>query len=50
MNLARAIRDFHLVGFFKRVRGTRFARLDIVVYQPLSSFLTADVYYVGQRP
>lgn len=31
----RAIGDFRLVGFLKRVRGTRFARLDTAVYSPL---------------
>jgi hypothetical protein len=31
----RAIGDFRLVGFFKRVRGSRFARLDTLVYSPL---------------
>ncbi len=33
--LLRAIGDFRLVGFFKRVRSTRFARLDTAVYSPL---------------
>jgi hypothetical protein len=33
--LARAIGDFHLVGFFKRVRATRFGYLDTRVYSPL---------------
>jgi hypothetical protein len=32
---ARAIGDFRLVGFFKRVRGTDFARNDSLVYSPL---------------
>jgi len=32
---ARAVGDFRLVGFFKRVRGTPFARMDSVVYSPL---------------
>ena len=31
----RAIGDFRLVGFFKRVRGSRFARLDTLLYSPL---------------
>jgi hypothetical protein len=33
--VARSIGDFRLVGFFKRVRGSRFARLDSAVYSPL---------------
>ena len=45
--LARAIGDFRLVGFFKRVRGTRFARLDSIVYAPLCLFLAAGVLYVA---
>ena len=33
--LLRSIGEFRLVGFFKRVRGTRFARLDTWVFSPL---------------
>jgi hypothetical protein len=33
--LGRAIGDFRLVGFFKRVRGSRFAELDTRVFSPL---------------
>src|SRR4051812_10533433 len=33
--LARAVGEFRYVGFFKRVRGTRFARMDTLVYSPL---------------
>lgn len=32
---ARAIGEFRYVGFFKRVRGTLFARRDSLVYSPL---------------
>ena len=31
----RAAADFRLVGFFKRIRHTHFARLDTAVYSPL---------------
>ncbi|MCA9504497.1 MAG: DUF3995 domain-containing protein [Myxococcales bacterium] len=31
----RAIGEFRYVGFFKRVRDTRFARLDTLVFSPL---------------
>jgi fatty acid desaturase len=31
----RAMGDFRLVGFFKQIRDTRFARLDTTVYPPL---------------
>jgi hypothetical protein len=34
-SMARAVGDFNLVGFFKRVRGTVFARLDTWLYSPL---------------
>jgi hypothetical protein len=45
--LARAIGDFRLVGFFKRVRGSPFARLDTLVYSPLCLVIAAGVFYVG---
>jgi hypothetical protein len=33
--LARAVGDFRLVGFFKTVKGTTFARRDTLLYSPL---------------
>jgi Protein of unknown function (DUF3995) len=45
---ARAIGDFRYVGFFKRVRGSRFARLDTYVYSPLCGLL-AVLITVGGR-
>ncbi|SDH94916.1 Protein of unknown function [Pseudomonas benzenivorans] len=47
---ARAIGDFRLVGFFKRVRGSRFASLDTFVYSPLCLALAVGVLLVGSRP
>lgn len=41
--LARAIGEFKYVGFFKRVRGSRFARLDTLVYSPLCLALALGV-------
>jgi len=35
----RAIGDFRYVGFFKRVRESRFARLDTFAYSPLCTLL-----------
>ena len=35
----RAIGDFRYVGFFKRIRDTRFARLDTLPYSPLCAVL-----------
>lgn len=45
--LARAIGDFRLVGLFKRIRGSRFARLDTAVYSPLCLALSTGVFFVG---
>jgi hypothetical protein len=45
--LARAVGDFKYVGFFKRVRGSRFARLDTLVYSPLCLLLAAGVASVA---
>ena len=49
--IARAVGDFRLVGFFKRVRGTRFARLDSAVYAPLCLVLgVAAAWVAGDAP
>ena len=42
--LLRAIGDFRVLGFFKRVRGTRFATLDTLVYAPLCLALSAGIF------
>ncbi|HPH06176.1 MAG TPA: DUF3995 domain-containing protein [Methylotenera sp.] len=47
--LVRAIGDFHYIGFFKRVRGTRFAHLDTLVYSPFCLFLSLIVYFVASK-
>lgn len=39
--LLRAIGDFRQAGFFKQIRGSRFARLDTVLYSPLCLGLSA---------
>lgn len=44
--LARAIGDFRLVGFFKRLRGTRFATLDTRFYSPLCLGLSLGVLWL----
>lgn len=41
--LARAVGDFKYVGFFKRVRGSPFARMDTMVYSPLCLAMSAGV-------
>jgi len=45
--IARAAGDFRLVGFFKRVRGTRFGRLDTCVYTPLCLGLGLAISYIA---
>jgi hypothetical protein len=45
--LARAIGDFRLVGFFKRVRGSRFAQLDTFLYAPLCLILGLGALFVA---
>jgi hypothetical protein len=44
---ARAIGDFRLVGFFKRVRHTQFARRDTTVFAPVCLALGFAVLYVA---
>ncbi|HEY1722473.1 MAG TPA: DUF3995 domain-containing protein [Magnetospirillaceae bacterium] len=41
--LIRAVGDFRYVGFFKRVRGSRFAQLDTTLYSPVSLFLSVAI-------
>jgi uncharacterized protein (DUF2062 family) len=45
--LARSIGDFRLVGFFKRVRASQFARLDTFFYAPLCLILGLAALYVA---
>jgi CHASE2 domain-containing sensor protein len=44
---ARAIGDSDLVGFFKQIKGSRFARLDTWVYSPLCVVLGAGLLAVA---
>ena len=46
--LVRAIGDFKLVGFFKRVRDSQFSRWDSFAYSPLCLFLSTGLFLVGQ--
>ena len=45
--LLRAIGDFRYVGFFKRVRGTRFAEMDTRYYSPLCLTLSVLAFSVA---
>ena len=44
---ARAIGDSNLVGFFKQVKGSKFARLDTWVYSPLCVVLGGGLLAVA---
>ncbi|MEP7012280.1 MAG: DUF3995 domain-containing protein [Acidobacteriota bacterium] len=46
--LLRAIGEFRHVGFFKRNRGTRFARLDTFLFSPLCMALAAGAWLVAK--
>ena len=47
--LARAIGDSRYVGFFKRIRGSRFATLDSFVFSPICLLLALGVAVVAHR-
>ena len=47
--LLRAIGDFRLVGFFKTVRGSRFAWLDSALYSPLCLALALGVFFLAWK-
>jgi hypothetical protein len=47
--VARAVGEFKYVGFFKRVRGTPFARMDTLVYSPLCLLMGAGVAVIAFR-
>jgi len=43
---ARAVGDFHWVGFFKTQGNGSFARLDTLIYSPLCLVLAASVFWI----
>jgi hypothetical protein len=43
----RAVGDFRYCGFFKRVRGTVFARNDTILYSPLSLTISAVAVWLS---
>jgi hypothetical protein len=47
--VGRAVGEFRYVGFFKSVRGSRFSRMDTLVYSPLCLLLAAGVAVVAIR-
>lgn len=46
----RAVGEFRYVGLFKRVRGTRFARYDTLLYSPLCLLLALALLWLARRP
>ena len=42
----RAVGDFRVAGFFKRIRSTTFATWDTLVYTPLCVALGAGLFYI----
>ena len=47
--LLRAVGDFRYVGFFKSVRGSRFATMDTWCYSPACLALSVGVAYVAMH-
>ena len=47
--LTRAVGEFKYIGFFKRVRGSRFAQFDSMLYSPLCLLLAVGVAVVAQH-
>ena len=45
--LARAVGEFKYVGFFKRVRGSKFAKLDTLLYSPVCLLLAVGVAVIA---
>ena len=43
--LIRAIGDFKYVGFFKRIKNSRFAELDSSFYSPLCLLISVNAFY-----
>jgi hypothetical protein len=48
--MARAVGDLRLVGFFKKIRGTRFAVLDTWLYSPLCVLLAIGLAWLSRPP
>ena len=48
--LARAIGEFKYVGFFKKVGGSAFARMDTLLYSPLCLALSVAIAFVAWQP
>lgn len=47
--IGRAIGDFRLVGYFKKIKNTKFAKYDYLLYSPVCILLGASYLYLGWR-
>lgn len=47
--IARAVGEFHLIGFFKKVRDTTFARWDTFVFSPLCLALGSSILWLSLK-
>jgi hypothetical protein len=47
--LARSVGEFRLLGFFKRVKGTPFARWDTLLFSPLSLAIALAFFVLAAR-
>jgi hypothetical protein len=45
--LLRAVGEFRLVGLFKRIRGTAFARWDTWLFSPLCLLIALAFFFVA---
>ena len=46
----RSLGELHYIGFFKKVRGSRYARLDTWVYSPLCLVQAVAILWISQFP
>ncbi|TGL35072.1 DUF3995 domain-containing protein [Leptospira koniambonensis] len=47
--LGRAIGDFRLVGYFKKIKNTKFAKYDYLLYSPVCVILGSCYFYLGWK-
>ncbi|TGK04436.1 DUF3995 domain-containing protein [Leptospira selangorensis] len=45
--LGRAVGDFRLVGYFKKIKNTKFAKYDYLIYSPVCILLGISYLYLG---
>ncbi|WP_243396225.1 DUF3995 domain-containing protein [Leptospira hartskeerlii] len=47
--LGRAVGDFQLVGYFKKIKNTKFAKYDYLIYSPVCIILGISYSYLGWK-